>query len=163
MVQVLRLQVEKKMLKLKVKRIARQKDYTIGRLFINGVYFCDTLEDVDRLLTADMPTSEIKRIKVNGKTAIPTGIYQVTLGIKSPKFSTYKQYAFCDGYLPRLLNVPCYEGVLIHIGNTHTDTDGCILVGQNKQKGKVINSTATFKKLYEILASANETITIEIE
>ena len=151
------------MKKLKLKRIAKQKDYTIGKLYINGVYFCDTLEDVDRGLTADMPLDELKRIKVCGRTAIPIGRYQITLGIQSPKFSKYKQYDFCKGYLPRLLNVPAYEGVLIHIGNTHADTDGCILVGKNKQKGKVLESTKTFKELYNILASDNEPIEIEIE
>lgn len=150
------------MIKLKLIRIAKQKDYTIGRLYINGQYFCDTLEDVDRGLTADMEVSEIRRIKVCGRTAIPVGIYRMTLGIQSPKFSKYKQYDFCKGYLPRLLNVPGYEGVLIHIGNTHEDTDGCILVGKNKQKGKVLESTVTFKKLYDILRE-NKDIELEIQ
>lgn len=150
-------------MKLKVKRIAKQKDYTIGKLFIDGEYFCDTLEDVDRGLTADMPINELRRIKVCGRTAIPIGRYQITLGIQSPKFSKYKQYNFCNGYLPRLLNVPAYEGVLIHVGNTHADTDGCILVGKNKAVGKVLESTDTFKKLYNILTKANEPIEIEIE
>jgi len=153
-------------MKLTLKRIAKRNDYTIGRLFIDGTYFCDTLEDTNRGLDNSMPESEIKRIKIAGRTAIPTGTYSVTLEIQSPRFSKpkyKKQYGFCDGYLPRLLNVKGYDGVLIHIGNKHTDTDGCLLVGQNKKTGEVLNSTATFKRLYEILKSTNEPITIEIK
>lgn len=155
-------------MELKVKRIAKRDGYTIGRLTINGQYFCDSLEPTDRGLISDMPSEEIKRIKLQGNTAIPYGEYQITLGIKSPKYSTYKQYQFCDAYLPRLLNVKGFEGVLIHIGNKasndkkKSDTLGCILVGENKVKGQVINSTATFKKLYEILKKAYEPISIKI-
>ena len=137
---------------LLLERIAKRKLYTIGKLYINGEYFCDTLEDTDRGLTSDMSGEEIMAIKIKGKTAIPTGTYEVTLGVKSPKFSTskyQKQYGFCNGYLPRLLKVPGYEGVLMHIGNTPEDTDGCLLVGENKVKGEVVNSTNTFKKLYK--------------
>lgn len=151
---------------VKLVRIYNGPKYTIGRLYINDQYFCDTLEDVDRGLRWDMKLSEINRIKVAGKTAIPIGIYSITLGIQSPKFSAdkyKKQYGFCDGYLPRLINVPGYQGVLIHIGNDEDDTDGCILVGENKQKGKVINSTATFKKLYKLLADCQENEPIKIE
>jgi len=159
---------------LLLKRIYKGPKYTIGHLYINGQYFCDTLEDVDRGLHSDMPLSEINRIKVAGRTAIPTGTYFITLGIQSPKFSDKKyekQYGFCKGYLPRLLNVRGFEGILIHIGNTDTDTYGCILVGYNTVKGKVTNSTATFHKLYEILQTTldvddgedQETIKITIE
>lgn len=62
---------------LKIKRIAKQKEYTIGKLYINGKYFCDTLEDTDRGLTSAMNIMKIKTIKVFGKTAIPTGVYDV--------------------------------------------------------------------------------------
>ena len=153
---------------LLLKRIYKGPKYTIGHLYINGQYFCDTLEDVDRGLHSDMLTSEINRIKVAGKTAIPTGTYFITLGIQSPKFSSKKyekQYGFCKGYLPRLINVKGYQGICIHIGNSDTDTDGCILVGTNTVKGKVTNSTATFKKLYKILQEIedNESIQITIE
>ena len=152
---------------LLLKRIYKGPKYTIGHLYINGQYFCDTLEDVDRGLHSDMLTSEINRIKVAGQTAIPTGTYFITLGIQSPKFSSKKyekQYGFCKGYLPRLINVKGYQGICIHIGNSDTDTDGCILVGSNKQKGKVINSTATFKKLYKTFQNfEGETIQITIE
>lgn len=152
-------------MKLKLMRIYKGEDYTIGKLYINGEYFCDTIEDCDRGLTQDMPLEEIKKIKVAGKTAIPIGTYKISLVVKSPKFSNftkYPAYKFCDGYLPRLVNVPGFEGVLIHIGNDDEDTDGCILVGENTAKGKVLNSTSTFRKLYDIIVESESEISIEI-
>jgi hypothetical protein len=83
--------------------------------------------------------------------------------MKSPKFSKSAKYDFCGGYLPRLLNVPVFEGVLIHIGNTARDTEGCILVGRNTKVGKVLESAATFRKLYHILKETDERIYITIE
>lgn len=135
-------------LNIRIDRIAKKSTYTIGKLYLNGVYFCDTLEDTDRGLTQGMPLQKIKDLKIKGATAIPKGKYKVTMNVVSPKFSKRATYQFCQGKLPRLLNVDGYEGVLIHIGNTARDTEGCILVGQNKVVGQVINSTATFKKLY---------------
>lgn len=150
-------------MELHLKRIAKRETYTIGRLSIDGVRFCDTLEDTDRGLRQDLPISILKAKKKKGVTAIPTGRYRVTLGVQSPKYKNRKQYEFCDGYVPRLLNVPAYEGVLIHIGNTPADTEGCILVGENKVVGKVINSTNTFYRLYERLRNATDYIYITIE
>lgn len=150
-------------MELYLKRIAKRETYTIGRLSIDGVRFCDTLEDTDRGLRQDLPVSVLRAKKKKGVTAIPTGRYRVTLEMQSPKYKDRQQYAFCKGYIPRLLNVPAYDGVLIHIGNTHRDTEGCILVGENKVVGKVINSTDTFHKLYEILKSAKGYIFITIE
>ena len=144
------------MLELLVDRKYKRPSYTIGKLYVDGKYFCDTIEDTDRGLRQTDPLERIKAVKVASRTAIPTGTYQVTLGVKSPKYSTRKQYAFCKGYLPRLLNVPGYDGVLIHIGNTAEDTAGCLLVGENKEVGKVLNSTATFKRLYALLDAANK-------
>lgn len=135
-------------LNIRIDRIAKKSTYTIGKLYLNGVYFCDTLEDTDRGLTQGMPLQKIKDLKIKGATAIPKGKYKVTMNVVSPKFSKRATYQFCQGKLPRLLNVDGYEGVLIHIGNTAKDTEGCILVGQNKVIGQVINSTVTFKKLY---------------
>lgn len=143
-------------MELKVKRKAKRETYVIGDLSIDEVFFSNTLEDTDRGLTSDMSDEEIKEIKQKGITAIPTGRYKVVMNVQSPKFSKYKQYEFCKGYLPRLVDVPGYEGVLIHIGNYPKDTDGCILVGKNTVKGAVMNSTATFKKLYDILKNADE-------
>ncbi|WP_442899568.1 DUF5675 family protein [Eubacterium ventriosum] len=97
---------------------------------------------------------------------MPTGTYKVTLDIVSPKFSKYKQYKFCNGKLPRLLDIPGFDGILIHIGNTEEDTDGCLLVGKNNVVGKVIESTVTFKALYDKMQEAienGEEITITIK
>lgn len=145
-------------MKLSLKRIALRDTYTIGRLSIDGEYFCDTCEDRVRDLT--------KEKKVYGETAIPTGTYIITMNVQSPKYKSRAQYRFCNGYLPRLIDVPHFEGVLIHIGNSATDSAGCILVGKNKAKGQVLESTDTFRRLYPILKSTDErgekiTITIE--
>lgn len=148
---------------LTLKRIARMETYTIGRLYIDGEYFCDTIEDKDRGLKQSLPASVNKAMKRYGATAIPVGRYQITLKIQSPKFSKKKQYEFCNGYLPRLLNVPAFDGVLIHIGNTAKDTEGCLLVGRNTKVGKVLDSGVTFRALYAKLKEAKEFIFITIE
>ena len=150
-------------MELLLNRIARKETYTIGRLYVDGVRFCDTLEDTDRGLKQTMDLAVLRAKKRRGITAIPTGRYKVTLNVKSPKFSQKKAYDFCKGYLPRLINVPAYDGVLIHIGNYPKDTEGCILVGKNSKVGAVLESTATFKLLYEKLKSAKDDIYITIK
>jgi len=137
------------MAKILLKRIAKKPMYTIGKLYINDEYFCDTLEDTDRGLDQRLPLYANQLRKVKGKTAIPTGTYDITLKIVSQRFGKKSQYKFCGGKLPRLLGVPAFDGVLIHIGNDANDTEGCILVGENKQVGKVLYSTPTFKRFYE--------------
>lgn len=131
---------------LKLKRIAKRDTYTIGRLYIDGVYFCDTLEDADRGLSSDMPLEVIQRRKVYGETAIPVGAYDVLLTY-SPKFAGKKWAKPYNGRLPLLNKVPGYSGVRIHPGNTAKDTLGCILVGRNMVVGEVRNSQAVFEKL----------------
>jgi len=148
-------------MKIAVRREYKLQEYTIGKMYLNEVYFCDTLEDTDRGLTQSMSVDEVLKIKVKGETAIPSGIYNVDMNTVSPKYVSYEVYKFCDAKLPRLLNVPGYEGILIHIGNTAKDTEGCILVGENKVKGQVINSTVTFTRLYNELKKYKN-ITIEI-
>ncbi len=150
-------------MELNIKRIARRETYTVGRLYIDGKYFCDTLEDKDRGLRQDMPIAVIRATKRTGITAIPTGRYRMTLAVQSPKFSKRAIYQFCNGYLPRLINVPGYDGVLIHIGNTARDTEGCLLVGRNTQVGKVLDSRKTFIELYDRLLGAKDDIYIKIE
>lgn len=130
--------------------------YTIGNFYINGKWFCNTIEDKDRQLYQGQSLEYIQQTKVYAETAIPYGRYRVTLNVQSPKFSTYKKYQFCKGYLPRLLNVPGFEGILIHIGNKATQSAGCILVGVNREKGKVLDSEKTFNELYKILDEANK-------
>lgn len=150
-------------MELLLKRIARRDSYTIGKLYVDGSYFCDTIEDKDRGLQQQLPLSVNVAKKKKGVTAIPVGRYRVTLAVKSPRFSQKKQYAACNGYLPRLVNVPAFDGVLIHIGNTANDTEGCILVGKNTQVGKVLESTQTFWKLYSLLQDAKDEIYIKVE
>lgn len=134
---------------LELKRIFKGKDYTIGRLFIDGEYFCDTLEDPVRQLDS------IKD-KIYSKTAIPTGRYKISMSVVSPKYSIRKSYNWCGGRLPKLIDVPFFEGILIHSGNTPDHTAGCILVGENKIKGQVINSMNTLKNLWVKLNVADE-------
>ena len=128
-------------MELNVKRIARKDGYTIGRLFINNEYFCDTLEDTDRGLKDTMQVNEILAKKVKAQTAIPTGKYDVILTF-SPRFKRV---------LPLLLNVPGYQYIRVHNGNRPDSTEGCLLVGENKIKGQVINSRATLEKLMSVL------------
>lgn len=125
-------------MELTLKRIAKKDTYTIGKLYVDGEYFCDTLEDKDRGLTSDMSLKDIKKIKVYGQTAIPSGRYRVTMNMSS----RFKKV------MPLLLNVPGFDGIRIHSGNTAADTQGCILLGQNKVVGKVINSRIYTDKLY---------------
>lgn len=149
-------------MELELKRTFKGKEYTIGKLYIDGEYFCDTLEDVDRGLSNDMSDAECYRLKVKGETAIPTGEYEVTTKFVSAKFKHYKWAIPFNGRTPRLLNVPGFEGILVHPGNSKTDTQGCVLVGENKVKGQVINSQATYLRLMTILDKQTEPITITI-
>ena len=153
-------------MKLLLDRIYKGPNYTIGKLYINGVYECDTLEDVDRGLTSQMLLDEIKSKKIYGNTAIPTGTYIVNMNTVSPKFKDRVWAKPYNGILPRLEKVLGYEGVLIHVGNDQEATSGCILVGENKIKGQVINSTATFHELMTVLlkaSKANEVIELTIK
>ena len=153
-------------MELTIKRIALNNTYTIGKLYINGSYFCDTIEDKVRDLNKDGDLNDLGECKIPSLTAIPYGKYEVTLKVKSPKYGLKPAYNWCNGYLPRLINVQHFEGILIHAGNTASDSAGCILVGENKVKGQVINSMLTLKKLYPILKAAsdkNEKIWIKIE
>lgn len=138
-------------MKLLLTRTAKRDTYTIGKLYLDGVYFCDTLEDKDRGLKQTMPLSEINRIKVMHETAIPTGTYRVMVSM-SPRFGRL---------LPRLFDVPGFDGILIHRGNTDKDTSGCVLVGENKVVGKVINSATYETRLVGILKGRND-VSIEV-
>ena len=131
-------------MKLKLIRKYKCPNYTIGHLYINDKYFCDTLEDKVRQL--DSIEDKIKH-----KTAIPEGKYKVVVTM-SPRFKRL---------LPLLLNVPFFTGIRIHRGNNENDTSGCIIVGENKIKGKVINSTYYEEKLVELMKD-EENIEIEI-
>lgn len=132
-------------MKLTVIRRYKKEDYTIGDLYIDGVWFSNTLEDKVREL--NKPED-----KVYGKTAIPEGTYEVKLTY-SPRFKRI---------LPEVLDVPLFLGIRIHSGNTADDSDGCILIGDNKAKGKVLNSRKTLERLMKILKSTSEPIILQI-
>lgn len=134
-------------MKLRVERLWKKPTYTVGRLYVDGKLYCNTLEDVVRDLD--------KEAKVPGKTAIPAGTYKVIYNW-SPKFGRN---------LPRLLNVPHFDGILIHPGNTADDSAGCILVGKNTEVGRLTESRYTSDKLNVLIEDAQrhgEEITIEI-
>lgn len=142
-------------MRLILKRVAPRPSYTIGRLYVDGAYLCDTLED----------TVRPRGVKVYARTAIPKGEYRVRMDVRSPRFGSRPQYRKYGGRLPRLEGVPGFEGILIHPGNTAEDTAGCILVGENKLVGRLTNSLITFDKLWHILESARlrgEEITVSV-
>lgn len=131
-----------------------KENYTIGRLYVNGKFFCNTLEDTVRDINRN-GIFDCGELKISGHTAIPYGEYEIIVNY-SPRFKRE---------LPRLLNVPHFEGILIHRGNTHKDSSGCILVGENTKVGMVLNSTKYEEELTKILKTAQmrkEKITIKI-
>ena len=123
-------------MKLYLLRKFKGADYTIGQLFIDGEYFCDTLEDV------------VRDSKIKHETAIPAGTYKIDLTF-SAKFKKI---------LPILIDVPGFEGIRIHAGNDKSHTSGCLLVGENKVKGKVINSLKTMEVLMWKLSGEKEIV-----
>ncbi len=127
-------------MELLLERFARKTTHTIGRLYVNGIKFCDTLEDVDRLYFG--------KAKIPGITAIPCGRYEVVLNNYSPKFGAKEPYrSLCGGCVPLINKVNGFSGVRVHCGNTVTDTDGCVLVGKNTRVGQVLESKDTFVAL----------------
>ena len=149
-------------MRLTVIRKYRKQGYTIGELLIDGERFCDTLEPEDRGLCSSMSRAEIADRKVMGQTAIPTGCYKVRMDVVSPKYKKRLAYKFCGGRVPRIVGVPGFEGVLIHIGNWKEDTEGCILVGRNVVGGGLLYSTRTFHILYARMNLAEDDITLEV-
>lgn len=135
-----------------INRKWKKDTYTIGLVYIDGEFFCNSLEDRDRGLRQDMDVGEIARMKVAGETAIPTGKYIVTMTY-SPK---YKRV------MPQIMNVPGYTGGRIHSGNNAKDTEGCILLGKNDKVGWISNSRETCKKFEELLVASGGTCDLEI-
>ena len=153
-------------MKLKVERRWPKATYTIGRLYIDGIYYCNTLEDRDRGLKQTDPPTYIASRKVAGETAIPKGTYGVAMNVTSPKYAGVAwYYNFCRGKMPRLLAVPGFDGILIHPGSDALSTRGCLLVGKNTKVGKLTESKACFQEVYKLMKAAadkGETISIEI-
>ena len=154
-------------MRLTLRRIAKIETYTIGHLYVDGIYVCDTVEDKDRGLKSHHLLEQIKKVKVYGETAIPMGTYVIDMDRVSPKLSSRSWAKPYSGKIPRLRSVPGFEGILIHPGNTAADCLGCILVGINDKVGRVSDSQKTFKRLmddYLIPAhERGETITITIQ
>ena len=138
-------------MRIELVRIAFKDTYTIGKLYVDGKYFSDVLEDVDRGLDSSMTESEILEKKVKGQTAIPTGHYVINITY-SPK---YKRM------MPLLLDVKGFSGIRIHSGNSSKDTEGCLLVGKNKKVGMVLESRDTYQRLFKMMEGQKE-ITIDI-
>lgn len=139
--------------------LIRQRQYsrcTCGSLYYKNEFICHTLEPVDRGLTRQSTLQDIMAAKNVGVTAIPTGTYALTTMIQSPKYSVRTAYQVIKGFLPRLLSVPGYEGILIHIGNFPSDTLGCILVGtKDDDKERIYYSTQAFWKVYNLIKNNN--------
>jgi len=121
------------MMLIEVKRPPSNDKCTIGKLYVNGVFECDTLEDV------------VRPKKIAGQTAIPAGEYDVIINMSN----RFKRL------LPLLVNVPNFDGVRIHAGNTDADTEGCILVGKANGKYSIANSRAAFEKLFAQMQKAD--------
>lgn len=137
-------------MKLKLIRQVFTPKTTLGELFIDGVHFCWTLEDMDRDKNKDGDLSDTGEAKVYGETAIPSGTYKVIL-----TFSNHFKRL-----LPLLVNVVGYEGVRIHRGNTAKDTLGCVLVGFSKGIDQISQSAVAEEALMVKLATAKD---IELE
>jgi hypothetical protein len=126
-------------MKILLKRLHRTDVSTIGELYVDGVFECYTLEDIER------------EVKIKSETAIPKGKYKVMITMSN----RFKRQ------MPLLLNVPNFEGVRIHAGNTNHDTEGCILVGQTRSNDFIGKSRKAYDKLFKKMQNAKE-ISIEI-
>lgn len=136
-------------MELLVERKWKKTTYTIGRLYVDGAFLSNSLEDKDRGLLQGMPTTEIYKRKVYGSTAIPKGRYKVRIDIVSPKFKSRNWATPYGGKIPRLEGVPGFDGILIHPGSSPQDTYGCILVGANTIVGRLTSSQKTFFELMD--------------
>ena len=131
---------------IEVIRKWKKESYTIGELYVNGERFCNTLEPVDRGLLKGMTVGTIRKKKVYGRTAIPSGEYKIKMNIMASRKKVR----------PQIMDVPAFFGVFIHEGNTVKDTKGCILLGDNTQKGMVLNSRKRVLELGSLIDEAEE-------
>ncbi len=149
-----------------IDRKYKKETYTIGIMYINGKRFSETMEDKDRGLNDSMPESEIKLKKVYGRTAIPSGTYKLKMSYSS-KFATRPWGKKYKGKVIEISNVKGFSGVRIHPLNTAEDSLGCIGVGRNLEKGKIVNSTEYYYKLLDnyIIPALNkgESISLNIK
>ena len=131
-------------MELRLERLYLKKTYTVGKLYIDNKYFCDTIEDRVRDMNQDGDLLDPGEEKISGKTAIPYGVYDIILSV-SQRFKRV---------LPLLLNVRHFEGIRIHKGITAVDSAGCIIVGKNKIRGGVLNSKEYEMKLVQLMVDA---------
>lgn len=135
-------------MKLRVERGAPGASSTIGKLYVDGVFFAYTLEDIDRQL-------ESGGKKIQGETAIPRGSYKVIIDF-SNRFQKQMMH---------VLNVPGFEGIRIHAGNTDKDTEGCILLGKVRSDNAVFNSREAVNALFDKVRaalSAGQEVNLEV-
>jgi hypothetical protein len=145
-----------------IDRKYRKKSYTVSNLYVDGQWMCNVLERPDRRLDSSMPLKRILEGKVKGKTAIPSGKYKVTLDVQSGKFSSDPAYQWCRGFLPRVIGVPGFSGILFHAGNKAADSRGCLLVGLNTSKGRLTSSMKSLKKLYSKMQCCPDDIRLTV-
>lgn len=142
-------------MRVTLRRIAFKDKYTIGRLYINGVYFCDTIEDKDRGLYDWQSVEYILEKKIKHETAIPYGMYKLLWSYSSK----YKRL------MPEITGVKGFSGIRVHSGNTAEHSSGCVLLGYNKKAGMVLDSRKVCKKFDEIVEGyykKGEPMTFEI-
>lgn len=160
-------------MQLRLTRINFQNSHTIGQLEVlkdnQWAYLCDTLEEPVRTIKRYQKYKYIDSRGLFIHTAIPVGLYVVTMNVQSPKYSNYKQYPFARqyrGYIPRLVNVKKFESVLIKPGMRTTKLNGSILVGFNKNNDRMCDSSLVWSSLMEHYfypaKLSKEQITIEI-
>lgn len=142
--------------KFTLQRLYYRDKYTIGKLYFRGEYICDTLEPPSAKLTSKDTVKKIKVAKSKGLRAIPSGQYRI-VHTYSPRFKKR---------LPLLLNVPGFQGIRIHAGNTAKDTQGCILPGYNTKKGMVTSSCKALINVISLIQSSianGEKVWIDIQ
>lgn len=134
-------------MKLLVERYKSTTNATLGKLYINGAFECYTLED------------EFRAVKVKGETRIPAGTYKLALRKEGTTHVHYAQ-RFPDIHkgMLHVTDVPGFQYILIHIGNTEKDTEGCLLVGADRDENAMTlgHSTVAYRKMYPVVAAALE-------
>ncbi len=133
-------------MEIQIERVWKKQGYTIGRAYIDGKFFSNTIEDEDRGLRDDMKTRIVCYYKIPGRTAIPTGRYRVTV-TWSPRFKRK---------MPLVNNVKGFDGIRLHSANTAEQLEGCIAFGKNTQVGMVTESRATHDRLERLITEATE-------
>ena len=133
------------MRQVKVRYIATKEKYTIGKLYIDGEYMCDTL------------TPPLRKDYIRGSSSVPRGKYKLSMEYVSPRFSGKEPYrSVAKGKVPRVTEFRGSQNILFHCGNIAEQTEGCFLLGQNTVVGKVLNSQVTYKRVVPILAMQKE-------